>query len=89
MVIRQIRQCFPPPKFPSIRYIKKWKGHTTASFDYYACCSCALLLMPLGVDTHQRSQMKRFQETRRVWACGPRVPSLKILMYIIVCCMKL
>ena len=52
--------------------IKKRKGRKTALSGYYACLSRDLLLMALGADRHththmhQRSQTKRFQETRRV-----------------------
>ena len=47
--------------------VKKQRGRKTALSGYYACLSRDLLIMASGADTHihQRSQMKRFQETRR------------------------
>ena len=33
-------------------HIKKRRGHKTVLSGYYACLSCDLLLMALGVDTH-------------------------------------
>ena len=49
--------------------IKKQRGRKTALSGYYACLSRGLLIMASGADTHthihQRSQTKRFQETRR------------------------
>ena len=40
MVIRQIRQCFPSPKFPSIQYIQAMLGlcGKKASFFYFYMC---------------------------------------------------
>ena len=48
--------------------IKKRRGCKNALSGYYACLSRDLLLMASGADTHthihQRTWMKRFQETR-------------------------
>ena len=63
--------------------IKKRRGLKTALSSYYACLSRDLLLMASGADTHihikQRSQTKRFQETRRRGLC-PREPGLIIVV---------
>ena len=49
-------------------HIMKQKSCKTVLFGYYACVSCDLLLMALGMDTHTHTyrwrEQKQFQETR-------------------------
>ena len=48
-------------------HIKKWKCRKTALSGYYACCSCDLLLKPLGVPTLANEMISRNQLRTDLW----------------------
>ena len=57
-------------------HIKKWKSHKTALSTYYACFSCDLLLMPLGVDTHTYIRnVCRQNNFKKTGTCAPGLKS--------------